>query len=159
MCGSLGRQLEHGGVAGDVLDRRQQVVLHPHEQPPLLPGVLQVQRLEVVPQAPLPAPDHRHQAEVPQLLVLVERPVLALEDDGHVELLDDEVDHLPGGGAGGDGDADGGALGQTWGRVVREGRRALGRVVLVDGGQESREILTLIQPFKHDVPSELLIHL
>ena len=51
---TLDVMLQHGGVAGDVFDGRQQVVLHPHEQSPLLPWVLEVQRFEVVPQAAFP---------------------------------------------------------------------------------------------------------
>ena len=83
-------------MSRDVLNGRQQVVLHPHEQLPLLPRVLQIQRPKVIPQTPLPAPDDGHETEVSEAIVLVDRALPALEDDGHVELLDDKVDHLSG---------------------------------------------------------------
>ena len=68
---------------------------------------------EVISKAALPAPYDRDQAEVVQLLVLVDRPVFTLQDDRHVKLLDDEVDHLSGRGRGRDLDAHAGAVRET----------------------------------------------
>ena len=84
-----------------MLNGRQKIVLHPDKQAAFLPGILQIQWLEVVPQTPLPVPNNSNQTEVSKFLIFVQRPLLALEDDGHVELLDDEVHDLPGGGVGG----------------------------------------------------------
>lgn len=81
-----------------MLNSRQEIVLHPDEQAAFLPGILQIQRLEVISQTPLSVPNNSHQTEVSQFLIFVQRPLLAFEDDGHVELLDDEVHHLSGGG-------------------------------------------------------------
>ncbi len=91
----------------------QQVVPHPDEQPALLPRVLQVQRLEVVPEASLPVPNDGDEAELGQPVSVVHWPLPPLEDDGHVELLDDQVDDLAGGGRRGHVQADGGARGQA----------------------------------------------
>ena len=79
-----------------MLNCSQQVVFHSHKQPALLPRILQIQRLEVVTETSLPGSDHGNQTEVAQLFVLVKGSVLALENDSHVELLDDKVHHLPG---------------------------------------------------------------
>ena len=68
---------------------------------------------EVISKAALPAPYDRDQAEVVQLLVLVDRPVFTLQDDRHVKLLDDEVDDLSGRGRGRDLDAHAGAVRET----------------------------------------------
>ena len=89
-------------------------MLHPDEQAAFLPGILQIQRLEVISQTPLSVPNNSHQTEVSQFLIFVQRPLLAFEDDGHVELLDDQVHHLPRRGARGHGDLHTGALGKTW---------------------------------------------
>jgi len=96
-----------------MLDGCEQIVLHADKQATLLPRVLQIQRLEVVAETPLAVPDDGDQTEVLEFLVLVERPLLALEDDGHVELLDDQVHDLPRRGARGHGDLHTGALGKT----------------------------------------------
>ena len=76
-------------------------MFHPHKKTTFLPRILQIQRFEIVSKTPFSVPDDSHQAKVPKFLVFVQRPFLALEDDGHVELLDDEVHHLPGRGVGG----------------------------------------------------------
>ena len=89
-------------------------MLHADKQATLLPRVLQIQRLEVVSETPLAVPDDGDQTEVLEFLVFVEGPLLALEDDGHVELLDDQVHDLPRRGARGHGDLHTGALGKTW---------------------------------------------
>jgi len=57
-----------------VLDCGEKVVLHPHKESTLLPGVLQVERLEVVPEAPLAVADDGDEAKVLQLVVLVDGP-------------------------------------------------------------------------------------
>ena len=88
-------------------------MLHPDEQAAFLPGILQIQRLEVISQTPLSVPNNSHQTEVSQFLIFVQRPLLAFEDDGHVELLDDEVHHLSGGGVIGHRNLDTCALSKT----------------------------------------------
>ena len=94
--------LQHGGVPGDVLDGGQQVVLHPHEKAPFLPWVLEVQRLEVISETSFTVAYYSNQAEVAQFFTFIKGALLPLKDDGHVELLDDQVHHLPCTGAGGD---------------------------------------------------------
>ena len=77
-----------------MLNSRQEIVLHPDEQAAFLPGILQIQRLEVISQTPLSVPNNSHQTEVSQFLIFVQRPLLAFEDDGHVELLNHKVHNL-----------------------------------------------------------------
>lgn len=89
-------------VLAAVLECGEDVVLLPDVQPALLPGVLQLQRLEVVSETPLARPDHRHQAEVLQLVGRVDRPLLTFQHHSHVQLLHHQVHHLAGGGPGGD---------------------------------------------------------
>lgn len=79
-----------------VLEGRQDVLLLSDVEPALLPRVLQLERLEVVPEAALPGPDDRDQAEVGQLVLAVDRALEALQQDRHVELLDHELDDLAG---------------------------------------------------------------
>ena len=80
---------------------------------------------EVISETAFSTPDYSHQAKVVQLFVLIDRPVLALEDYGHVQLLDNEVDHLAGAGRGRHLDPDTGSVGQP---------RVVGRVHLQDVG-------------------------
>ena len=77
-------------------------MFHPHKKTTFLPRILQIQRFEIVSKTSFSVPYDSHKAEVPKFLVFVQRPFLALEDDCHVELLDDEVHHLPGSGVGRD---------------------------------------------------------
>ena len=79
-----------------MLNGCQKIVLHPDKQAAFLPGILQIQWLEVVSQTPLSVPNDSNQTEVSEFLIFVQRPLLALEDDGHVQLLDDQIHHLPG---------------------------------------------------------------
>ena len=93
--------------------RRQKIVFHPHKQAAFLPRILEIQRFEVVTKTSFSVANDCNQAEVLQLLILVEGPLLALENHRHVELLDDQVHHLPGCGGGGHGDLDTCTLSQT----------------------------------------------
>ena len=79
-----------------MLNGRQKIVLHPDKQAAFLPGILQIQRLEIVSQTTLSISNNGDQTEVSEFLIFVQRPLLALEDDGHVQLLDDQIHHLPG---------------------------------------------------------------
>ena len=81
------RQLLRRRVDRGPLKRRQEVVLHPDEQFPGLPGVLEVERPEVISEAAFPRPDDGDEAEVSQVLFFVDGPVPTLQDDGHVQLL------------------------------------------------------------------------
>ena len=95
-------------------------MLHPDKQAAFLPGILQIQWLEVISQTTLSVSNDSNQAEVSEFLIFVQRPLLALEDDGHVELLDDQVHHLPGAGVGRHRDLYTCALSKTW--VVKSKR-------------------------------------
>jgi len=93
-CNIADEVSQHGGVPRYVLNGCEEVMLHPHKQAPLFPRVLKIQRLEVVSKAPLSGTDHSNEAEVAQLFILVQRSILALEDNRHVQLLDYKVNHL-----------------------------------------------------------------
>ena len=84
----------------------------PNKESAFLPRILEVERTKVIPQTALPVPNHGHQAEVGQLLIFIERPVLALQNDGHVELFNNQVYHLSRRCRRGHLDANAGALGQ-----------------------------------------------
>ena len=70
---------------------RQKIVFHPHKQTAFLPRILEIQRLEVVSKTTFSVADDCNQAEVLELLILIQRSLLALENDGHVQLFDDQV--------------------------------------------------------------------
>ena len=97
-----------------MLNGRQKIVLHPNKQAAFLPGILQIQWLEVISQTTLSVSNDSNQTEVSEFLIFVQRPLLALEDDGHVELLDDQVHHLPGAGVCRHRDLHTCALSKTW---------------------------------------------
>ena len=77
-------------------------MFHPDKKTTFLPRILQVEGLEIIPKTSFSVSYDSNQAKIPQLLIFIERPLLSLENDGHVELLDDEVHHLPGSGVGRD---------------------------------------------------------
>uniref|UniRef100_A0A182NRT1 Uncharacterized protein n=1 Tax=Anopheles dirus TaxID=7168 RepID=A0A182NRT1_9DIPT len=77
-----------------MLDRGQQIVLLAYVQSALAPGVLELQRPEVVPQAPFPGAYDRHETKVVQPLRGVDGSFATLQHDRHVELFYDEIDHL-----------------------------------------------------------------
>ena len=89
-------------------------MFHPNKKTTFLPRILQVQWFKVISETSFSVPYNSHKAKVPKFLIFVQRSFLALEDDGHVELLDDQVHHLPRRGARGHGDLHTGALGKTW---------------------------------------------
>ena len=70
---------------------RQKIVFHPHKQTAFLPRILEIQRLEVVSKTTFSVANDSNQAEVLELLIFIQRSLLALENDGHVELFDDQV--------------------------------------------------------------------
>ena len=69
-------------------------MLHSDKQASFLPGVLKIQRLEVVSQTAFSVTNDCHKTKVLQLFILIQRSFFALEDDSHVELLDHQVHHL-----------------------------------------------------------------
>lgn len=97
--GCQGRRLYVRWLLGVAFDGGQYVTLATYVQAAIFPRLLQLHRPKIVPQATLASPDHGHQAKVGQLVVRVDRIVLALEHDRHVGLLDEHVDDLTGRGA------------------------------------------------------------
>ncbi len=79
-----------------MLERGEDVAFAADKEAALAPRVLELERLEVVAEAAFAGTDDGDEAKVLQLVDAVHRAALALEHDGHVELLDDQVDHFTG---------------------------------------------------------------
>ena len=94
------------GILVGALESSQYIVLDPDKQLSSLPRVLQVEGLEVVPQAPLSVTNDSHKAKVLELFRVIDRSRPTLHDDSHVELLDNQVYDFPGRRGLGQGDDD-----------------------------------------------------
>ena len=94
------------GILVGALKSSQYIVLDPYKQLSSLPRVLEVEGLEVVPQAPLPVTNDSHKAKVLELFRVIDRSRPTLHDDSHVELLDNQVYDFPGRRGLGQGDDD-----------------------------------------------------
>lgn len=86
--------LQERWMSRAVLESSEDIVFLTHKQPPLLPRVLQLQRLEVVTQAAFSCADHRDQTEVGQLVGRVDWAVFSLQNHRHVELLHHEINNF-----------------------------------------------------------------
>lgn len=78
------------------LERGQHVLFVPDIHAAVAPRVGQLQRFEVVAKAPLSGPGHRDQTEVAELRARVYGAGFALDHHGHVQLLQEQLDHLAG---------------------------------------------------------------